>query len=207
MRPSATASTDAELIQAARAGDHHAFAQLLRRYDDRMRGLAYKLLADRSKMDDVLQESYLKAYRALGRFKDGSEFGTWLYKITYNTCIDELRRSRRAPVGDAEIEPASSRPGPERQVTAADQVRRALAELPPDQRLTVVLVDGEGFDNATAAKILGVAPGTVASRLHRARNALRTVLAEQLGEQPPTKLQPEPAPEPATDDAVGETAS
>jgi RNA polymerase sigma-70 factor, ECF subfamily len=183
MRPSATTSSDTDLVDAARAGDHHAFAQLMRRYDDRMRGLAYKLLADRSKMDDALQESYLKAFRALDRFKDGSDFGTWLYRITYNTCIDELRRARRSPLGRADAaEPVSGRPGPEREVTAAEAVRQALATLPPDQRVTVVLVDGEGFDNATAAKILGVAPGTVASRLHRARAALRAVLGDELGE-------------------------
>jgi RNA polymerase sigma-70 factor, ECF subfamily len=183
MRPPATTSSDTDLVEAARAGDHHAFAQLLRRYDDRMRGLAYKLLADRSKMDDALQESYLKAFRALDRFKEGSDFGTWLYRITYNTCIDELRRARRSPLAPADpVEPSSGRPGPEREVTAAESVRQALATLPPDQRLTVVLVDGEGFDNATAAKILGVAPGTVASRLHRARAALRTVLGDETGE-------------------------
>ena len=72
----------------------------------------------------------------------------------------------------------SGRPGPEREVTATETVRAALAELPIDQRVTVVLVDGEGFDQKEAAKILGVAPGTIASRLHRARAALRAIIGE-----------------------------
>lgn len=181
MHTSATSLPDVELVELARVGDRAAFDQLIRRHDDRMRGLAYRLVADRHGMDDVLQEAYLKAYRALHRFRPGSDFGTWLYRITYNACIDELRRRKRAPVAPAEpAEPTSDRPGPERVVSASETVRAALADLPVDQRVTVVLVDGEGFDHKQAAKILGVAPGTVASRLHRARTALRRILGEEV---------------------------
>lgn len=181
MQPSPTRLPDVELVELARLGDRHAFDEVLRRHDDRMRGLAYRLLADRHAMDDALQEAYIKAYRALDRFRAGSDFGTWLYRITYNACIDELRRRKRMPVATADpIDPESGRPGPERVVSAAETVRGALASLPTDQRVTVVLVDGEGFDHREAAEILGVAPGTVASRLHRARAALRRVLGEEV---------------------------
>ncbi len=181
MSLSPTRLSDAELVEQARAGERAAFDALLRRHDERMRGLAFKILADRHAMDDVLQEAYVKAYRGLGRFKAGSNFGTWLYRITYNACIDELRRRKRAPLAAGEGEdPVSGRPGPERVVSAAETVRQALADLPTDQRVTVVLVDGEGFDHREAAEILGVAPGTVASRLHRARAALRRVLGEEV---------------------------
>ena len=81
---------------------------------------------------------------------------------------------------DDPVDPVSGRPGPERVVSASETVRGALADLPVDQRVTVVLVDGEGFDHREAAKILGVAPGTVASRLHRARAALRRILGEEV---------------------------
>jgi len=175
-------SSDPELVELARRGDRGAFDELLRRHDDRMRGLAYRLLADRHAMDDALQEAYVNAYRGLARFKAGSNFGTWLYRITYNACIDEIRRRKRRPVADEDAgEGASGRPGPERVVSAAETVRAALAELPVSQRVTVVLVDGEGFDHQEVAKILGVAPGTVASRLHRARAALRRTLGEEVG--------------------------
>jgi RNA polymerase sigma-70 factor (ECF subfamily) len=181
MQPSPTRLPDVELVELARLGDRHAFDELLRRHDDRMRSLAYRLLTDRHGMDDALQEAYLKAYRALDRFRAGSDFGTWLYRITYNACIDELRRRKRAPVTTEDpVDPTSARPGPERVVSAAETVRSALAGLPTDQRVTVVLVDGEGFDHREAAKILGVAPGTVASRLHRARAALRRILGEEV---------------------------
>jgi RNA polymerase sigma-70 factor (ECF subfamily) len=142
-----------------------------------MRRLAYRLLVDAHAMDDVLQDAYVKAYRSLDRYRAGSQFGTWLYRITYNACIDELRRRQRRPVAVAEPpERESSRPGPERTVTTTEAVRAALAALPAEQRATVVLVDGEGFDNNTAARVLGVAPGTVASRLSRARAELRRAL-------------------------------
>jgi RNA polymerase sigma-70 factor (ECF subfamily) len=174
-------SSDPELVELARRGDRGAFEELLRRHDDRMRGLAYRLLADRHAMDDALQEAYVNAYRGLPRFKSGSDFGTWLYRITYNACIDEIRRRKRRPVADEDAgEAASGQPGPERVVSAAETVRAALAELPVSQRVTVVLVDGEGFDHREVAKILGVAPGTVASRLHRARAALRRTLGEEV---------------------------
>ena len=177
----ATPLPDVELVERARRGDVEAFGHLVRRHDDRMRGLAYRLLADRHRMDDALQEAYLKAFRALPRFKPGRDFGGWLYRITYNACVDELRRRKRHPVADRDpVEPPSAAPGPERVVGAAETVRAALADLPVEQRVTVVLVDGEGFDHAEAARILGVQPGTVGSRLHRARAALRRVLGEEV---------------------------
>ena len=174
-------ASDPELVELARRGDRGAFGELLRRHDDRMRGLAFRLLADRHAMDDALQEAYVKAYRALDRYKTGSSFSTWLYRITYNACIDELRKRKRTPVAvDDPTDPASARPGPERVVSASETVRVALASLPESQRITVVLVDGEGFDHQEVASILGVAPGTVASRLHRARAALRRTLGEEV---------------------------
>ncbi len=177
------ASGKVGLLDEALAGDQRAFGLLLRHHDDRMRALAWKLLGDRDRMDDALQEAYVKAWRSLGSFRRDANFGTWLYRITYNACIDELRRGGKRPVPhDFSVtgeQPAVSQAGPERQVVAAETVNRLLALLPADQRVTVVLVDGEGFDNQTAARILGVAVGTVASRLSRARATLRAGLGEE----------------------------
>lgn len=175
---------DGALVDRILGGDRDAFSQVLRRHDDRLRALAYRLLGgDRHRMDDALQEAYVRAYRALPRFRRDADLGSWLYRITYNACIDELRRTKRRPapvdVADAVWEPESAAPGPDRVVGASDAVVRALATLPEDQRTTVVLVDGEGFDNVTAARILGVAPGTVASRLSRARAAMRRAIGEE----------------------------
>jgi RNA polymerase sigma-70 factor (ECF subfamily) len=176
-------ATDAELVEQVISGDRGAFTVVVSRHDHRLRGLAYKLLGgDRHRMDDVLQEAYLHAYRALPTFRLDAHLGSWLYRIVYNACIDELRRTKRRPdpidLTDGAIDPPAGGGGPERAAVSADSARRALAALPDDQRITVVMVDGEGLDNRTVATLLGVAPGTVASRLSRARSAMRQHLGE-----------------------------
>jgi RNA polymerase sigma-70 factor (ECF subfamily) len=174
------AASDGDLVERTLDGDQGAFGELVRRHDDRLRGVAFKLLGDRHRMEDAMQDAYVRAYRSLGRFRRDAELSSWLYRIVYNACIDELRRTgrRAVPVDTAEptFDEPSGRAGPERAVHASDSARRALAALPEDQRATVLLVDGEGLDNVTAAEVLGVAPGTVASRLSRARATMRSVL-------------------------------
>jgi RNA polymerase sigma-70 factor (ECF subfamily) len=155
------------------ASDPAAFGAVLRDEDDRMRALAYKLLGgDRDRMDGARQDAYLRAYLALPRLRRDADVGTWLYRIVYNACIDELRRDEGRPGPDD---------GTDAGVGGADATVRALAALPIDQRVTVVLVDGEGFDDVDAARILGVSPGTVASRLSRARAAMRDVPTDEPG--------------------------
>ena len=177
-RPPAAGEADPELVTLAQHGDHDAFLRLVRHYDDRLRALAFGLLADRDRMDDALQEAYFKAWRALGSFRRQSSFGTWMYRIAYNACIDELRRpSVVAPLlCDDGREPASAAPGPAELAVERGDVAAALAELAPEQRAAVLLVDGEGLDYSDACAVLGVPAGTLASRLHRARAALRARL-------------------------------
>ena len=178
----AGADTDGDLVDRILAGDQQAFTVLVRRHDDRLRGLAFKLVGDRQRMEDAMQEAYLRAYRSLDRFRRDADLGTWLYRIVYNACIDELRRSGRRPLpvdtADVAWDAPGGAAGPERSVHASDSARRALAALPEDQRATGLLVDGEGYDNVTAAEVLGVAPGTIASRLSRGRAEMRRILAE-----------------------------
>lgn len=164
--------------------DRQDFTALVRRHDPRLRAVAYKLLGgDRARMDDVMQDAYLRAFRSYADFRGDAAVTTWLHRIVYNACIDELRRSRRRPplhdIDGGEYEPQSTHAGPERVVAGRDLVMRALATLPPDQRATVLLVDGEGFDHTEVAEILSVAPGTVASRLSRARTHMRRALGEE----------------------------
>ncbi|MDQ1376203.1 MAG: hypothetical protein QOE15_376, partial [Acidimicrobiaceae bacterium] len=83
------------MVAQARTGDVGAFGHIVDHYDRRLRALAYRLLGERDLMDDVLQEVYVKAFRALPRFKGDASLGTWLFHITYNTCIDELRGNRK----------------------------------------------------------------------------------------------------------------
>jgi RNA polymerase sigma-70 factor (ECF subfamily) len=175
--------TDEDLVRLAGAGDAAAFVAVLQRHDARLRRLASRMFAgDRHRMDDALQDAYLRAYRSLASYRREADFGNWLYRVTYNACIDEIRRAKIRPhpvdLNDPVWERESTGAAPDARVSAADVTRRALAALPEDQRATVALVDGEGFDHATAAQILGVAPGTVASRLSRARHTMRQMIGE-----------------------------
>src|SRR4051812_49972142 len=136
-------------------------------------------------MDDALQEAYVKAFRALPSFREDAGLGTWLYQITYRACLDHQRRESRHQVDSTEwSRPDAAAPtaDPAATATSRTDLQRALAALPVDQRAAVLLVDAEGLDYDAAAAVLGVAPGTIASRLSRARAALRATLAE--GETP-----------------------
>jgi RNA polymerase sigma-70 factor, ECF subfamily len=172
------------VVARAKGGDQQAFTQVVRHYDHRLRALAYRLLGDRAAMDDALQEAYVKAFRALPGFREDAGLGTWLYKITYRACLDLQRRESRHHTGTTEWAPpaAATATGPAGDpaatATRRTDLQRALAALPVDQRAAVLLVDAEGLDYDAAAAVLGVAPGTIASRLSRARAALRAALAE-----------------------------
>jgi RNA polymerase sigma-70 factor (ECF subfamily) len=166
-------------LARARRGDEAAFAALVRHYDTGLRRLAYRLLGDRARMDDALQEAYISAYRALPRFRGDSSLGTWLYRITYNACLDELKRTRDIVDLESVRDRAQSRIDPIEALSLRQTVAAALAQLPPEDRAAVLLVDADGFDYRSAAEVLGIPEGTVASRLNRARAALRQTLQEQ----------------------------
>jgi RNA polymerase sigma-70 factor (ECF subfamily) len=171
------------VVKRARRGSDEAFAAIVHHYDAGLRALAFRLLGDRDRMDDVLQEAYLRAYRALPRFRGRSKLGTWLYRIVYNACLDELRRTRAAmtaPFEDSEAWP-ETRPGVSERVEAASDLAAALAQLDPRDRAAVLLVDAFGFDYREAGRVLDVPEGTVASRLNRARGVLRRTLEGPAG--------------------------
>jgi len=159
---------------------HVAFTDLVREYDDRLRALAYRLLGDRHRMDDVLQDAYVKAFRAMPGFKGDADIGTWLYRIVYNACLDDLRRESRHPTEQLaeDTEPQTGFGGivgddAGDRLSDRSSLADAFDELAEDQKAVVWLVDVEGFDYVAAANVLGVAAGTVGSRLSRAHKQLR----------------------------------
>jgi RNA polymerase sigma-70 factor, ECF subfamily len=158
-------------IERAKAGDPDAFWSVVEPHDRGLRSLAYRLLEDRDLMDDALQEAYLKAFRALPSFRGESGVASWLYRIVYNTCLDQLRRVRRTRHVSLEAASELADPGanPEEASTRKRDLAEAMAALPTEMRAAVLLVDAEGMNYADAAEVLGIARGTVASRLNRAR--------------------------------------
>jgi RNA polymerase sigma-70 factor (ECF subfamily) len=167
---------DHAVLRRARRGDQRAFATLVRHYDPGLRALAFRLLGDRDRMDDALQEAYIRAFRALPRFRGDSAPGTWLYRIAYNACVDELQRDRSVVSLDSIRERPDPRPGAADTLPARRSLAEALARLEPADRAAVLLVDAQGFDYRSAGEVLGVPEGTIASRLNRARAALRQAL-------------------------------
>jgi RNA polymerase sigma-70 factor (ECF subfamily) len=154
---------------------------IVRHYDPGLRSLAFRLLRDPHRMDDALQEAYVKAFRSLPRFRGESRLGTWLYRIAYNACLDELGAARR--VTPLSLESVAERPDPQMSVhdsvASRSDLAAALERLPVEERAAVLLVDAQGFAYRDAAEILDVPEGTVASRLSRARAQLRTALEDR----------------------------
>lgn len=176
-------SDEKGLVAEAEAGDADAFTRLIRSHDGQMRAVAWRLLGSQAAMDDALQDAYLKAWRNLSGFRGDAAFGSWLYSIVRTTCLDHLRtRVRRPLVGlDQLVDPVASS-DPAAEVATSIVLRDAMAKLPADQLCVVALVDGEGHSYESVAQLLDINPGTVASRLHRGRAALRTLLSAGSGE-------------------------
>jgi RNA polymerase sigma-70 factor (ECF subfamily) len=168
-----------------RSRDREAFTKLVLTHDERLRGLAYRMLGDRDLMDEALQEAYAKAFVALPGFRRRSSAGTWLYRITYTTCIDVLRRQRRLVALPDELTGDVADPAPDLgdELGERERLSTALAALPPEQRAAVLLVDRDGFDYKTVAEILDVPFGTAASRVSAARHALRRTLGSAAAEE------------------------
>jgi RNA polymerase sigma-70 factor, ECF subfamily len=167
-----------ELLEAARRGESGAFEELVERTHRRVYTLAYRLVGDRHEAEDVAQEAYLRAYRALRGFRGEARFETWLYRITANTAMNHLRR--RGRFGDllaedddrvARIEePGRATPD---DVVERDEIERALGTLPTGQRAVVLLKDVYGFSCSEIGDELGISEGAVKVRLHRARRRLK----------------------------------
>lgn len=164
-------------IKAARRGDGGAFVDLFMAHERRLRLLAFGVLRDPDLVDDALQETALLAFRSLGRFRDEARIGTWLHRITLRVCLDMIADTQRQTTLAERARPAEPTGG---DLAAAldDHTRlaRALAQLSPQQRAVVVVVLQLGFDLRSAATILAIPRGTVASRLYTARQALMTAL-------------------------------
>ncbi|MBN1439650.1 MAG: sigma-70 family RNA polymerase sigma factor [Anaerolineales bacterium] len=187
------------LIREAQGGDLDAFNRLVLAHQNHAYGFAYRMLGESESAADAAQQAFLSAYRHLRELR-GQSFRAWLLRIVANACFDELRRRKRRPAVSIEdlsagdengggeslqilADPAE---GPESAAVRSD-LRRAiedcLAELPPDQRATILLVDVHAQDYSEAARALRVALGTVKSRVARARAQLRDCLRSK-GELP-----------------------
>ncbi|HEV7899522.1 MAG TPA: RNA polymerase sigma factor SigM [Planosporangium sp.] len=165
---------DAALLHAHATGDPHAFTELVRRHRDRLWAVALRTTGDREEAADALQDALLSAYRAADRFRGDSAVTTWLHRIVVNSCLDRLRRRQARPT--VPLPEVDRTVAPSVDPDTALIVHAALAQLPPDQRAALVLVDLQGYPVADAARVLGIAEGTVKSRCARGRARLAILL-------------------------------
>ncbi len=181
---------DLVLLEQARGGSLDAFNSLVECYQDHLYALVARMVPDRDQAGDAVQEAFFSAYRNLQRFRGGS-VRSWLSRIAINAAMDQQRlRKRRPSQPYPELEdetwqpPAGPEADPERTAMEGERGRvlaAALAAIAPDQRHAIVLYDVEGYDYAEIAELTGVSLGTVKSRIHRGRLALRERLQGSIG--------------------------
>lgn len=176
------APSDSELLARAASGDHEAFTEVMRLHEDRVFSVCLRIMGDRERALDAVQDTFLTVFRKARQFKGKSAVGTWIYRIAVNTCYDQLRKAKRRP---SEPLPDHHDPADEMAQDAVDaagvrpDIEAALARIPQEFRAAVVLSDMEGMPLPEIAEVLGVPVGTVKSRVFRARR----LLAELLGNQ------------------------
>ena len=176
------------VIRSVLDGNINDFEQLVTAYEKNVYNLALRMVGDPDDAADITQETFIKAYRALGSFRGDSKFSSWLYRIASNVCLDFLRsRSRRAQVplsfenedAEGEIELPDMSQNPEEVLMkklSMEAVRRGMEKLPPKQRQILVLRELCGLSYAELAQTLSVEEGTVKSRIFRARKRLCAIL-------------------------------
>ena len=183
-----TGHDENELIKRAGRGDAYAFEQLMCAHERKMYAVALRMCGNREDAQDCLQEAMIRVYRAISGFKGQSSFSTCVYRITMNSCLDELRRrkSRTATSLDAMLEngfmPSDEGDTPEQSSLRAEQRRameKAIANLPEDMRSAIVLRDIQGCSYDEIARVLDTNVGTIKSRISRGREKLRSILMEQ----------------------------
>ena len=195
--PGEAVNEDVGLVNSARRGDYAAFETLVKKHTSRVFYHSMKFLNRQEDAEDILQETFLQAFRGLGAFRGDASFLTWLLKIATNNCLMKLRSNKRADLVSLdkpveidgselprEIVDWSNNPSTQRmEEETREYLERALSRLPEDKRLVLVLKDVEGFSNQEIAETLGMSVAAVKSRLHRARLAARDLLSHYFEER------------------------
>jgi RNA polymerase sigma-70 factor, ECF subfamily len=188
-------TSEHELIRRARDGDQGAFESLVAMHGDRVYGALRRFGLDAAEADEVAQEVFVRAWRGLGRFEERAQLSTWLYRIAFNEARRYMSRRRTGPAeANADVDgggddpvlslPESPRLEPIAQTLDHEferAVDAALAQLPDEWRVAVVLRDLEGLSTREAAEIVGVRQAAFKSRLHRGRIQLRALLEPYVG--------------------------
>ena len=191
-QPPQHAQGETALIRRCCEGDRFCFDGLVGRYASRVYNIAYRITGNPEDAEDAAQETFVRAFRSMKKFRFQCEFATWLYRIAVNASLDELKRRKRRPAAfsslkqdDEDLDPQHAAQEPEVQETLQERERqavilRALNALPSHYRVVLTLYDIQGHSYQEIAEITNTPVGTIKSRLNRARLALRALLEPQL---------------------------
>ena len=169
--------TDKDLLEGCQRGEPEALRALFERHKDKVYSIAVRYSGDRTVAMDIAQDAFLKLFSAIRGFRGDSSFEAWFYRIVVNSCFDHKRKTRRLmPMVDGLLDglraPGQSALDEMLRSELSGRVRSAVAGLPPDQRIVIVLRYTQGLSYDEIAEILGCSTGTVASRLNRAHKIL-----------------------------------
>ena len=179
---------DSELVVRSKDGGLNAFNFIVQRYQSQVLNLSARIIEDRGRAEDVTQQTFISAHRAIGRFRGGS-LRAWFMRIAVNASRDSLRGSRQRPeqsldesLESPSFQPASAEASPEEHAERSElnaELQKAILALSDDQRAVLVLIDVQGFSYEETAESVGASIGTVKSRLNRARRRVRDILMER----------------------------
>ena len=179
---------DELLLRRACKGDVQAFEELMQSHESRIYAIALRMMGNREDAQDCAQEAMVRIYRAMSSFKSQSALATWIYRITMNTCLDELRRrkARKVTSLDSLVDngwsPTDTGDTPEEhglRVEKQNALNQAIQSLPDDMRAAIILRDVKGYSYDEIASILDANVGTIKSRISRGREKLREILSKQ----------------------------
>lgn len=175
---------DAPLVKRAQAGDEQAFEQLVHNYRNQVYALSFHFLRNREAAWDAAQETFIKAHRALRRFRSDATFKTWLLKITANHCKDQIKKNRLKTIPldyTTQNQLKTNEPGPAQLLEARElgqAIQEAIDTLPIKHRTAFLLREYEGLSYQEMAQVMNCSTGTVMSRLHHARRKLQNILRD-----------------------------
>ena len=183
-------SNEQILLERSKAGDVAAFEMLIEAYQKKIFNLAFRMMGNYDDANDLAQEALIRIYKSISNFKEQSSLSTWIYRITTNVCLDEIRKKKNRKVlsldeeihvddGDMQRQIMSDDPLPD-ELMEKEELRQiigsAIDSLPEDQKLVITLRDLQGLSYDEIARVLDCPSGTVKSRINRARFALKNVL-------------------------------
>ena len=192
----ASIADESDFISQLRAGDSEAFEKLVRQFGGRMLAVARRFLSNEHDAQDAVQEAFVSAFQAIDQFQGGAMLSTWLHRIVVNAALMQLRRRKRKPetsidelmprfdadgnwAGGEVCTDSTNGTAPLEQRDTRELVQRCIAQLPESYRTILLMRDIEDLDTAETAKSLGISTNIVKVRLHRARQALRTLIERE----------------------------